>query len=228
MDLYNTSTLFQFNHVIKKTEGDIVWYILNLKSPIIYDTLYNSDVLTADQVKELSSIRKIVIENLLHNDSLFSKKPSVSSLSSISPPYFTLPENKWSPVVKWNNPILPKTFRIELVSIFISRSLIVPMFAFKEHKEDVIDLEWGTNIHPDLEEYDIGMFETSTDTLTLRNLKKERQMSKQMVKDLFKKARQAEDDFISKYGELDYDVESTFSDSDSDSGSKSNSDSSSD
>jgi hypothetical protein len=210
-----TYTLYEFEHVIKKTEGDVVWYVLNLKIPIKYDTVYNCDLLTSDEIKELTSIRKTVIDNLLHNDSLFSKKPSVSSLSTISPPYYTLPENKWSPVVKWNNPILPKTFRIELVSIFISRSLIVPMFAFKEHKEDIIDLEWGSNMHPDLEEYDIEMLETSTDTLTLRNLKKERQMAKQRVKDLFKKADDAKDNFVLNYGELDSDVESTFSDSDS-------------
>lgn len=216
-----TYTLYEFEHVIKKTEGDVVWYVLNLKIPVKYDTVYNCDLLTSDEIKELTSIRKTVIDNLLHNDSLFSKKPSVSSLSTISPPYYTLPENKWSPVVKWNNPILPKTFRIELVSIFISRSLIVPMFAFKEHKEDIIDLEWGSNMHPDLEEYDIEMLETSTDTLTLRNLKKERQMAKQGVKDLFKKAYDAKDNFVLNYGELDSDVESTFSDSNLDSDSSS-------
>jgi hypothetical protein len=225
----NTSTLYQFEQVVKKIEDGVVWYVLNLKTPINYDTVYNSNALTADQIKELISIRKTVIDNLLHNDSLFSKKPSATSLSTISPPYYTLPENKWSPVVKWNSTsALPHVFRIELISIYISRSLIVPMFAFKEHKEDVIDLEWGTSTHPDLEEYDIEMLETSTDTLTLRNLKKEREMAKQNVKSLFKKAYDAKDDFISKYGELDYDVESTFSDSDSESGSKSDSDSSSD
>ncbi len=220
-----TSTVYAFDQVVKKTEGHIVWYILNLKTPVKYDTVYNSNLLSADQIKELTSIRKTVIDNLLHNDSLFSKKPSISSLSTISPPYYTLPENKWSPVVKWTNTsALPQSFKIELISIYISRSLIVPMFEFKEHKDDVIDLEWGgSNMHPDLEEVDSEMLETSTDTFTIRNLKKERQMAKQNVKSLFKKAYEARDDFVEKYGELDSDVESSFSDSDSESDSESDS-----
>ena len=209
--------LFEFTPVIKKTEGDTTWYILNLKSQHKLTELYTNDSLSDSCVKELTTIRKIVIDSLVQTSTLFSKKPTTNSLLSITPPYYVLPHKNWSPVVKWNNSDLPKEFRVELVSIYISRSLIVPLFAQTEYKEDVIDLEWSSSIHPDLEEIDCSSLECETElnqSITLRNLKKERLLAK----DMFKQAYEAEEEFILKYGEL-LDDESTFSDSESDSSS---------
>jgi hypothetical protein len=76
-------------------------------------------------------------------------------------------------------------------------------------------------IHPDLEEFDGATLMNESEVVTLRNLKKERMEAKMAVKMLFRKAYEAEEEFVRKYGQLE-DDESTFSsesDFDSDSSS---------
>ena len=210
---------FLFEKPEKFIEKDITWHIVKLKKPYELLQVYNNNILNDDCMKELSAIRNSIIESLCNSDSLFSKKPTFSSLSSISPQYFTIGDKKWSPVVKWSCE-RPEEFKIELVSVYISRSLIVPFFVCRLHKPDVIDLDYDDCIHPDLEEFDGETLVSEVDVVTLKNLKKERRLMKKKVKELFKKAYEAEADFVRKYGELE-DDESTFSDSDDESDSSS-------
>lgn len=212
---------YMFEKPEKKIENDITWYILKLKNKVELQYIYDKEVLNDDCMKELMTIRNKVIESLTQSDSLFSKKPTISSLSMICLPFFTIGDKKWSPVIKWNSE-RPEQFKIELGAIYISRSSIVPYFECKEHKIDVIDfdltMEMNDSIHPDLEEIDGGSLMNESEIVTLRNLKKERMEAKYAVKLLFRKAYEAQEDFMRKFGELDED-ESSFSDTESDSSS---------
>ena len=211
-------TTFLFEKPEKQIEKDITWHIIKLKKPYELQQIYNN-ILNDECMKELNSIRNMIMESLCQSDSLFTKKPTIGSLSSISPPYFTIGDKKWSPVVKWSSE-RPEEFKIELSSVYVSRSLIVPFFVCKLHKPDAIDLDLDDSIHPDLEEFDGETLTQEIDVITLRNLKKERKEMKKMVKELFKKAYEAEREFVRKFGELEED-ESTFSDSDDESDSSS-------
>jgi hypothetical protein len=213
---------FLFEKPEKKVENDITWYIVKLKPKIELQYIYDKEVLNDDCMKELNSIRNKVIESLTQSDSLFSKKPTVSSLSMICLPFFTIGDKRWSPVVKWSCDC-PEQFKIVLSAIYISRSSIVPFFECREHKVDVIDFDLNMvdAIHPDLEEFDGATLMNESEVVTLRNLKKERMEAKMAVKVLFRKAYEAEEEFVRKYGQLE-DDESTFSsesDFDSDSSS---------
>jgi hypothetical protein len=209
---------FLFERPEKKVESDITWYIVQLKKSYELKEIYSNSDIHETAMKELNSIRNIMMENLCQSDSLFAKKPSIQSLNTITPPFYTLPDRKWSPVVKWENVERPEQFNLVLKSVYISRSLITPFFVCTPHTSDVIELDLTSSIHPDLEEYDCLALESETLPLTLRNLKKERMMAKKQVKELFNKAYQMETRFYQMYGDLD-DDESTFSNSDSESSS---------
>jgi hypothetical protein len=208
------SIKLEFEGLKKEQVDDTTWYILKLKKQYDCTEVYKKDSLSEECMKELNSIRTSIVDNLCNNESLFSKKPSQTSLMKITLPFYTLPEKTWSPVVKWVEKELVNVFRLHLVSVYISRSMILPLFKCTPYSIDTIDFEWSSSIHPDLEEFEFDSSAAEEGGLTLRNLKKEREMAKTHVKELFKAAHEAEEEFVRKYGDLD-DDESTFSDSNS-------------
>jgi len=172
---------------VRHVEDSVIWFRVPLKAPY-----------TAPTPQET---RTQLLQTLLRSPRLFATPPTLTQLEGLAPSW-TLPDGAWSPRVRWTAPCPSGAIALQVIAVWISRSLIIPELQGTS-VPDCIELEGPA---PELEE--VGEIETSEGMLHLRDLDELRARANAEVNRLWKLARtatetaeSAESAFFEKYGD---------------------------
>jgi hypothetical protein len=203
-----------FSTPTRHIEQEISWYRLPLQEALklegTYPTAHARGAIPSYQTAHVVRARNHILQGLLQTNGIFSTPPSFSQINSLAPPWILLPDGVWSSILRWKTPASgTSSFHIEVVALWISRSLIVPELVASPIPDTLIDLEWITPpAHPDLEEVEEIEPVSGEEVVHLRNtsavrMERNREVQRlwRVARDATEKAEEAEEAFFRTYGE---------------------------
>lgn len=195
-------------------EHDISWYRLPLQEAYklegTFPTAHARGAIPSHQTAHVIRARNHILQGLLQTNGIFSTPPSFSQINSLAPPWILLPDGVWSSILRWKTPSSgSSSFSIEVVALWISRSLIVPELVAISTPSTLIDLEWSApSDHPDLEEVEEIEPVSGQEVVHLRNtsvvrMERNREVNRlwRIAQEATEKAEEAEEAFFRTYGE---------------------------
>ena len=194
-------------------EQDISWYRLPLQEAYklegTFPTAHARGSIPSHQTAHIIHARNHILQGLLQSKGVFSTQPSFSQINSLAPPWILLPDGVWSSILRWKDSSSGSSFTIEVMALWISRSLIVPELKATPAPDTLIDLDWSAPpAHPDLEEVETVEPVSGQEVVHLRNtntirIERNHEVNRlwRIAREATEKAEEAEEAFFRTYGE---------------------------
>jgi len=119
-------------------EGPRYYVALTEARTLSHRLTYTTTLLPDIQINpSLETVKADILKDLVHNKQLFKHPPTLSSLTTLSPPWGVVIDNKvqrWSPISTYHIPeTLPESSYVHLIldGLYVSRSCISPVFSVK-------------------------------------------------------------------------------------------------
>lgn len=188
-------------------------YCLKLQNPV--QIRVEPDTIDATTIRAFAECRQHILRALVDSTNLFRTKPTLAALDAICPPWgycTTSTGFTWSKYSltscefgsSYKGPI-----HYTLSEVHLSRSFIIPYFNISQ-ANSIIDLAFGDNEDELQEVEDVPSVDGAVELADPVKRAREKKETKQHVRELFRLAQDAADEWMEKYGLSD--DESAFSD----------------